>query len=87
MVEKKETPKERGIRERTTSELIKLMTASFGLVAALAWNQVAQEFVNSYVKPLFGQQSGLISLLIYAVSITIFVVTVTFFLGRFDRKD
>ena len=87
MAENKETPKEKGIRQRTTSELVKLMTASFGLVAALAWNQVAQEFVNDYIKPFFGKQSGVISLLIYAVFITIFVVVVTYFLGRFDKKD
>jgi len=85
--EKKETQKEKGIKERTTSEMIKLMTASFGLVAALAWNQVAQEFVTDYIKPIFGKQSGVISLLIYAVFITVFVVVVTFFLGRFVKKD
>jgi len=82
-----ETEKERGIKKRTVSELIRLMTASFGLIAALAWNQVVQEFVASYIKPFFGKQSGLISLLIYAIFITIFVVVVTLLLGRFSDKD
>ncbi len=87
MTEKKETQKEKNIHERTVSELIRLMTASFGLIAALAWNQVIQEFVNNYIRPFFGKQSGLISLFIYAVFITIFVVVVTYFLGRFAKKD
>lgn len=87
MPEKKETQKEKNIRERTVSEMIRLMTASFGLIAALAWNQVIQELVNVYIKPFFGANSGLISLTIYAVFITIFVVVVTFFLGRFVKKD
>jgi small-conductance mechanosensitive channel len=85
--EQKETQKEKGIRERTTSELVKLMTASFGLVAALAWNQVIQELVNNYIKPVFGKNSGLISLTIYAIFITIFVVIVTYFLGGLVKKD
>lgn len=87
MVKKKETQKEKNIRERTISEMIRLMTASFGLIAALAWNQVIQELVNTCIRPFFGKQSGLISLFIYAVFITIFVVVVTFFLGRFVKKD
>lgn len=84
---KKETVKEKNIRERTTSELVRLMSASFGLIAALAWNQVAQAFVNDYIKPFFGKQSGIISLLIYAIFITIFVVIITYFLGRFGTND
>jgi uncharacterized membrane protein (DUF106 family) len=87
MAKKEETEKEKNIRQTTISEMFKLMTASFGLIAALAWNQVVQEFVNNYVKPFFGKQSGLISLLIYAIFITIFVVVVTYFLGRFAKKD
>ena len=86
-MEKKETPKQKGIREQTVSEMIKMMTASFGLIAALAWNQVVQEIVNTCIKPFFGQESGIISLLIYAVFITILAVVVTFLFGRFVKND
>lgn len=57
--------------------MIVLATNGFGLVAALAWNNVIQDAVNSYIKPYLPSGSGLISLLIYAILITILAVTVT----------
>ncbi len=84
---KKETQKEKNLREQAMSQLVNLITASFGLVAALAWNQVIQELITSYIKPFFGKNSGLISLTIYAVSVTILAVVITFILARFTKKD
>ncbi len=87
MPEKKETAKEKNLKEQATSEIIRLFTASIGLIAALAWNQVIQELVNNYIKPIFGKQSGLISLLIYAVVVTILAVLVTYFFSRFVKEN
>ncbi len=87
MAKREETQKEKSVHRKAISEMLKLIIASFGLIAALAWNEVAQEFVNDYIKPVFGKQSGFISLLIYAVLITIFVVIVTYFLSRFLKED
>ena len=80
--------------KRLTIEIIKQMlalsTSGFGLVAALAWNSVIQEFVNTYVKRWLPGQSGIISLLIYAVVVTILAVLVTLqlskILDRFENK-
>lgn len=66
-------------------QMLTLATSGFGLVAALAWNSVIQEFVNNYVKKWI-PQSGLISLLIYAVVITILAVTVTIQLSKILDK-
>ncbi|MBI2036176.1 hypothetical protein HYT17_00870 [Candidatus Microgenomates bacterium] len=55
-------------------QMLTLATSGFGLVAALAWNNVIQEFVNSYIKIWLPGQSGIISLLIYAIAITILAV-------------
>jgi ABC-type cobalt transport system substrate-binding protein len=85
--QKKETEKEKNLRETAVSEMIRLMTASFGLIAALAWNQVIQELVKNYIQPIFGKDSGLISLLIYALVVTILAVTITYFVSRFVKKD
>ena len=74
------------IRKRAISETLKLATGAFGLVAALAWNQVIQEVVNVYVKPFFGEGSGLISLLIYAVIITLLVVFVSYQVSKFSEE-
>lgn len=66
-------------------QMLTLATAGFGLVAALAWNSVIQEFVSVYVKKWI-PGSGLLSLLIYAVVITGLAVFVTFELSRLLRK-
>ncbi len=66
--------------------MIALSTSGFGLVAALAWNNVIQEFVNNYVKKYLDVGSGIISLLIYAILITILAVTVTYQLGKLSDK-
>ena len=59
------------------SQMLTLMVSSFGLVAALAWNEVVKTLVESYIKPYFGLSSGLISLLLYAIIITIITVVIT----------
>ena len=63
-----------------------LATSGLGLVAALAWNNVIQETVTQYIKPLIGAGSGLISLLIYAVIITALAVFITLQLSRLEQK-
>lgn len=67
-------------------QMVTLSTSGFGLVAALAWNSVIQEFVNDYIKKWLPSGSGLISLLIYAIIITLLAVTVTLNLSRLAEK-
>jgi hypothetical protein len=69
-----------------TQDVIKamagLITAAFGLVAALAWNTAIQEFF----RVIFGEQSGLLPMLIYAVVVTIIAVIATLAIGRAAAK-
>ncbi|MGA2967882.1 MAG: DUF5654 family protein [Candidatus Levyibacteriota bacterium] len=67
-------------------QMATLSTSAFGLVAALAWNSVIQEFVNTYVKKWLPAGSGIISLLIYAVIITVLAVIVTVQLSKLSDK-
>ncbi len=67
-------------------QMLTLATSGFGLVAALAWNSLIQEFVNSYIKKWLPDNGGLISLLIYAVIITVIAVIVTIQLSRFLKR-
>ena len=67
-------------------QMLTLATSGFGLVAALAWNSVIQEFVESYVKPYLPQGSGIISLLLYAILVTILAFTVTLNLSRVTKR-
>lgn len=67
-------------------QMVKLATSGFGLVAALAWNNVIQDLVNSYIKPYLPSGSSLLSLLIYAVLITVLAVLVTYNLTSIVEK-
>ena len=74
-------------REQFSERLLKLVTSGFGLVSALAWNEVIKETVNVYVRPYFGKDSGLVSLIIYALLVTLLAVFVTYQLSKIGRKE
>lgn len=57
--------------------MLTLATSGFGLVAALAWNNLIQEIINNYIKTYLPGNAGLISLLIYAIIVTIIAVFAT----------
>lgn len=69
-------------KKSTTLQIIEtiatLLTAAFGFVAALAWNEAIKTLVQEYVKA--GDQLG--GLLIYAVVVTVIAVVATIWIGR-----
>lgn len=67
-------------------QMLTLATAAFGLVAALAWNQFIQEFVNTYIKKWFDSGGKLLSMGIYAIIVTILAVVVTWQLSKVVKK-
>ncbi len=71
-------------------QIINLVSTSFGLVAALAWNEAIKEYVSVFVKPYFAKGSGVISLFVYAIFITTVAVLITIqtarILERLDTK-
>jgi large-conductance mechanosensitive channel len=75
-----------GMSKEVFRQLLTLATSAFGLVAALAWNALIQEFVADYIKPLLGGVSGIVSLLIYAVVVTILAVVITYNLSKLAEK-
>jgi len=75
------------LHNEITKEILKLSTSAFGLVAALAWNELIKEAINQYVKPLIGGNSGIISLLVYSIVVTVLAVTVTINLSRINKKS
>jgi multisubunit Na+/H+ antiporter MnhG subunit len=70
------------MRQDVIKALAALITAAFGLVAALAWNTAIQEIF----KVAFGQQSGLLAMIIYAVVVTVIAVFATIMIGRVAAK-
>lgn len=90
MTEKKETKEQqKAFHEELISQMLTLATSGFGIVAALAWNEVIQQFVNEYIEPTI-PGSGLISKLFYAILVTLLAVLITYQLSRlaarFQRK-
>lgn len=67
-------------------QMLALTTSGFGLVAALAWNSVIQEFVTTQIKPFLPAGSGLLSLALYAIVVTVLAVTITINLSRLVEK-
>jgi uncharacterized membrane protein (DUF106 family) len=74
------------IKKEIFKQMMALSTSAFGLVAALAWNAVITELVAKYIQPLVGGSSGIISLLIYAVIVTILAVVVTYNLSKLVKE-
>ena len=62
--------------------MISLATTAFGLVAALAWNSA----ITALFAKIFGGAGGIISLFVYAIIMTILVVTITAKLGKLAEK-
>jgi len=86
IMKKTETKKQIGIRVAILKQMVTLTTSGFGLVAALAWNNVIQDLVNNYIKPYLPQGSGLMSLFLYAVLITTLAVVVAYNLTKVVEK-
>lgn len=78
--------KKKKLHKELVKQMLTLATSGFGLVAALAWNSLIQEFVNSYIKKFLPDGSGIVSLFIYALVITVLAVFVTFQLSKLSEK-
>ncbi len=78
----------REFRQELLKQMITLSSAGFGVVAALAWNEAIQAFVDEYINRYLSVGSGIISKFIYAGIITIVAVLVTYQLTRLiQQKD
>ncbi len=87
----------RGLRKIVSDEAVEfkksfsnkislLLISAFGLAAALAWNGLIRDIITLYIVPYLGEKSGIKSQLIYAVTVTILAVLVTYLLSRFTTK-
>ena len=70
------------MQKEVIEKVAALITAAFGLIAALAWNEAIQEIFRL----VFGDQSGIWAMLFYAVVVTIIAVVVTIWIGRVTEK-
>lgn len=71
------------IKEEITNQTIGYVTAAFGLVAGLAWN----EAVKSLIEFIFPFSAGSILLkFAYAILMTVVLVVITLYLKRILKK-
>jgi hypothetical protein len=66
------------MRNEVVEKIAALVTAAFGLVAALAWNGAIQ----AIFKKVFGTAEGIVPMLVYAVVVTIIAVVATVWVGK-----
>lgn len=59
-------------------QIAALLTAAFGFVAALQWNQAIQK----WLEPITSQGGGAMNLTIVAIVVTIIAVIVVYLVGR-----
>ncbi len=83
---KQKAVSQRVFHQEVITQLLALSTSSFGLVAALAWNDAIQNLVKQYIDRFFPASSGIISRFAYAVIVTILAVTITYQLSRLGTQ-
>lgn len=70
------------MKSEILEKIAALLTAAFGLVAALAWNGA----IRAIFEELFGSADNITAMLIYAVLVTIIAVLVTIWVARATKK-
>ncbi|MCX6763392.1 MAG: DUF5654 family protein [Candidatus Moranbacteria bacterium] len=74
----------RAIKQEVNKKLVTYITAGFGLVAGLAWNEAIKAFIE-YFFPL--KADTLLAKLIYALAITLVLVLISVYLARILIKE
>ena len=70
------------MKTEVIEKLAALITAAFGLVAALAWNDAIQ----TIFKQVFGESKTIGAMLIYAGVVTVIAVIATIWIGRIAER-
>ena len=70
------------LKVEVLDKIAALVTAAFGLVAALAWN----EAIKAVFKEIFGAEDAIGPMLMYAIIVTIAAVILTIVVARAASK-
>jgi isocitrate/isopropylmalate dehydrogenase len=70
------------VKAEILDKVAALITAAFGLVAALAWNGA----IRAIFEAVFGSADNITAMLIYAVVVTIIAVLVTIWIARAVKR-
>jgi hypothetical protein len=70
------------MKAEVMEKIAALITAAFGLVAALAWNGA----IRAIFEAIFGSADNIVAMLIYAVVVTIIAILVTIWIARSVKR-
>lgn len=70
------------MKKDVIEKIAALMTAAFGLVAALAWNGAIRAVFDKY----YAAGDGINALFVYAIVVTIIAVIATIWIGKVAEK-
>jgi len=70
------------MKSEVIDKLAALITAAFGLVAALAWNGA----IKAICLKVFGESEGIGPMLVYALVVTVIAVIATIWIGKASQK-
>ena len=70
------------LKQEILDKIAALVTAAFGLVAALAWNDA----IKTIFKEIFGESSTIVPMLTYAIIVTIIAVILIIIVARAVAK-
>ena len=76
--EKEEEEEKPTLKTEILDKISALVTAAFGLVAALAWNDA----IKAIFKEVFGESNTIGPMVLYAVIVTIIAVILTIIVAR-----
>ena len=71
------------MKSEVIEKIAALITAAFGLVAALAWNGA----IKAIFLKVFGTAEGIGPMLIYAIVVTIIAVVATIWIGKVAERS
>ena len=71
------------MKKQILDKVSTLMISAFGLVAALAWNGAIQ----AIFREVFGTAEGVVSMLVYAVVVTIIAVAATVWIAKITPTE
>ncbi|MCX6763286.1 MAG: DUF5654 family protein [Candidatus Moranbacteria bacterium] len=74
----------RAIKQEVNKKLVTYITAGFGLVAGLAWNEAIKSFIE-YFFPM--KANSLLAQFVYAIIITFILVLISVYLTRILVKE
>lgn len=78
----KKKTEDKKFKKEVLDKMVALVTAAFGLVAALAWNDT----IKAIFRAVFGAGETVWAMVVYAVVVTLIAVIVTLYISKIAAR-